>query len=154
MRCSCSINILMEGYHTPFRIRVLGNGLTNYIIMGCTVIVIGVNNNKQYITIGIVIICTGVCFTCCISCQFTFLIVWIIKVISILCRTRIVISNRRCHRQRPKSICAQITGILFFISCLIYLVTGRYHKAHIMVSCCLIQYVFPASRIIFISNIL
>ncbi len=101
-----SVDILMESYHTPFCIRIICNGFSNHILMGSTIIVIGIQNNKQYIAIGIVIIRTGSCFILCISIKLTFLIIWIIKMITVIWIFRIMVTNGGCYWQRTKSRCS------------------------------------------------
>ena len=106
MTYSRSVDILMEGYHTPFCIWILCNGLANHVLMGCAIIIVGVQNNKQYIAIGIVIIRTGTCFILCISIKLTFLIIWIIKMITVIWIFRIMVTNGGCYWQRTKSRCS------------------------------------------------
>lgn len=62
-----SINILMESYYTPFCIWVRRNCFTDHIFMGCTVIIIRIKNNKQYVSIRIVVICSCSCYSLPIS---------------------------------------------------------------------------------------
>ena len=136
----CSINILMEGYHTPFCIWIGLNRFTNYILMSCTVIVIGIKNDKQYIAIGIIIVCSSICLSLIICTGCTKLAIRIIKMITVVWILRIMVADGGGYWQRTKSCCSQISCIFPFTITIsiINLVTRRYHETYIMIRCCLI----------------
>ena len=74
-----AIDILMEHNHAPCCIRILADCLLDYILVGCTVIIVSIQHDKQYTSISIVIICSRCGLTQCVGCVCIGESVWIVK---------------------------------------------------------------------------
>ena len=121
-----TINILMDGYDTPFCIRISFYSFFDGVLMFCNVIIVGVRNDEESVTIAVVVITACCCLT-------VFCIVRVIEMVGIIRIQRIVVTDGSCYRKRFQSIGAQIRSVLFFFcfTCFIYLVTCRDDKINI-----------------------
>ena len=128
-----TVNILMEHYHTPFCIFVFLHCFFDDVSVCCRIVIVCVQDDKQGISVCIVIIGACCCMTLCISGLIKAECIWIIIVKRILFCTRVMISYCSGYRKGSQSLCAQISGIFSFIVRVVYLVSCRNHEAYITV---------------------
>ena len=125
---SGTVNILMNGHDSPCGIRICLSSLLDQLLMLCNIVIIGVQHDKQTITVGVVVVAA--------SCGCAVLgSVGIVKVIHIIFVQRVVISDGGGYCQSVKRIGSQVSGVLFLfgLAGLIHLVPCGDYKVQIRI---------------------
>jgi len=146
---SGTVNILMDGYDTPFCIRISFYSLFNGVLMFCYIVVVGVQNDEKSLAIAVIVVTASSSFT-------VFSIIRVIEVIGIIRIQGIMVTDCCCYRKRFQGICTQVGSIFFFFgfTCFVYLVTRRDNEVHIWIfGKCSIQSTIPGKTIVFSSSI-
>ena len=87
-----TVNILMDGNHTPGCIRVSFYCFLDGILMLCYVVVVGVQNNEKSVAIAVVIVTASCCFS-------IFCVVRVVEMVCIVRIQGIVVSDGSCYRK-------------------------------------------------------
>ena len=127
---SRTVDILMDGYDTPFCIRISLYSLFDSILMLCYIVIVGIQNNEKSLAIAVIIVSASCCFS-------IFCVVRVIEMICVVWIQGIMVSNGSCYRKACKCICTKIRSILFLFCStgFVYLVTGRDYKVYVRVFC-------------------
>mgnify|MGYP006980318657 CR=1 FL=1 len=88
----------MDGYNSPFCIRISFDSFFNCFLMLCHIVIIGIQNNEKALSIAVVVITTCLSFT-------IFCIIRVIEMIHIILIQRIMVTNCSCHCKSLQSIC-------------------------------------------------